>query len=794
MIVKVVLDIAARAIDKAFSYRVNDTSKDAVCLGSCVLVNFGGKPSLAYVVECIKTEDYIQSEEFLALKNKESKKNYTPSLFSSAQSEDEEILERSLKPILQNLSYNAFDEDSLKLARFIASYYAAYLSETIKLFLAPGARFSLKRTEDGSYELIAPKTKAKEERWVALDTAATDYELPKNASRQRQVLDALREGPVKSSELSAEIPGASSVIKALEKKSVVKSYELRTFRELETSTLSSAKSIKRKSKELSQGQKDALSAISQALTSEGGKVILLDGVTGSGKTEVYLQAIEEVLKEGKSALCLVPEISLTAQTVGRFRGRFGEQVAVLHSRLSDGERFDQWELAKSGHARVVVGARSALFAPLQNLGLIIIDEEHEASYKQSSGVRYHARLVAEKLAQIKGIPLVLGSATSAIESLYAVKRGQGQFLAWQKVDMPERVNKKPLPKVEIVDMTTEFASGHRSMFSRPLLSVLERVCEHKEKAVMLLNRRGFAHFLLCRECGYVPKCKHCSSSLTYHERSQSLECHTCGSSYPVPKLCPECGSVYLRSFGSGTQRVEDELNAILDEKACVFRMDADSTKGKFGHEKVLEAFDNESCAVLLGTQMIAKGLDFPEVTLAAVINADTTLKAPDFRAAEKTYSLLEQFAGRAGRGDKEGSVIVQSYWADHPALQAIKSHDRDLFLQEELEVRKEALYPPYVKLCNLIMWSKKESSLTAKIMEVASNLKGLIAQRQLDSIRILGPSSCVIAKAKDYYRYHMLIKCPLDFDVASLVLEAISQSGVQRDIKLAIDVDPYDFM
>lgn len=794
MIVKVILDIASRAIDKTFSYRVEDGYKDTVSLGSCVLVMFGSKPSPAYVVEIIQEQDYLQTDEFLALKAKAQSKSFTPSIFSQATSADEALLEHYLKPVLKTLSYHAFDEDALELAQFIARYYGAYLSETIKLFLAPKTRFRIEKMSDGSYELIEPMVKAKEERWVALDIDAQDYTVPANASRQRQMLDALTEGPVKSSELSAEIPGASAVIKTLEKKRVVKTYALRSFRELSESKLSSAQSKKREVSELSAGQKNALEAINQARSSHRASVILLDGVTGSGKTEVYLQAIEQVVNDGKSAICLVPEISLTAQTVGRFRGRFGDRVAVLHSRLSDGERFDQWELARTGQAQVVVGARSALFAPLKNLGLIIIDEEHEASYKQSNGVRYHARTVAEKLAQIKSIPLILGSATPAIESLYASKCGYGQFLPWQKIDLPERVNKKPLPQVEIVDMAEEFASGHRSMFSRTLICQLQRVCEHKEKAVVLLNRRGFAHFLLCRECAYVPKCKHCSSSLTYHERNQSLQCHTCGASYPVPKVCPECGSVYLRSFGSGTQRVEDELTALLGDKARVIRMDADTTKGKFGHEKVLEAFDNEQCAILLGTQMIAKGLDFPEVTLAAVINADTTLKAPDFRASEKTYALLEQFSGRAGRGSKEGCVVIQSYWADHPALKAIKTHNRDVFLTDELKLRAEAQYPPYNKLCNIVLWSKNEDVVVKTIQKLAKLLRACFESQKLESVRMLGPTSCVIAKAKDYYRYHVLIKCPQDMDVSSYILSAIKEAEVPKGVNVAIDVDPYDFM
>ena len=402
--------------------------------------------------------------------------------------------------------------------------------------------------------------------------------------------------------------------------------------------------------QLTEGQKAAVAAIEAARAAGDGRVVLVDGVTGSGKTEVYLQAIERTLAEGRRAIVLVPEISLTPQTVARFRGRFGDAVAVMHSRMSDGERYDQWDFIKSGAAKVVVGARSALFTPAANVGLIVIDEEHEGSYKQDSSPRYHARDVAEWMMARAGGALVLGSATPSIESLYQVNKNP----RWTTAALPERANGRPMPAIEVVDMAAEFASGSRAMFSGRLARALGEELAQGRKAVLLLNQRGFAKFLLCRDCGFVPECPHCSTSLTYHEQGAKLICHHCGYTVGAPPVCPECGSPYLKKFGAGTQRVETELRQLLDglpdvgPTVPIIRMDADTTQAKGAHQALLEEFAAADAAVLLGTQMIAKGLDFDDVTLVGVINADTQLHLPDYRAGERTFQLIEQVAGRAG--------------------------------------------------------------------------------------------------------------------------------------------------
>ena len=520
-------------------------------------------------------------------------------------------------------------------------------------------------------------------------------------------------------------------------------------------------------------------------TSYAAQPILLDGIAGSGKTEVYLQAIRQVLEEGGTAIVLVPEISLTPQTVARFRARFGEQVAVLHSRLSAGERFDQWDLLRSGTARVAVGARSALFAPVENLRLIIIDEEHEGSYKQGSSPRYTSRDVANQLARINNALLVLGSATPSLEALAAVERGQMQLLS-----LPERPNGRPLPPIKVVDLTREFQSGNKTMFSAPLREALLQTIEQGQKAVLLLNRRGYAAFLLCRDCGYVPMCEDCSTSLTFHERPPRLICHHCGAEHPVPAVCPDCKSPYLRQLGPGTQYAYDQLQALLPAGTPIVRMDADSTRGRYGHEKCLDEFMAAERGVLLGTQMIAKGLDFPEVTLVGVLIADTALKLPDFRAAERTYQLLEQVAGRAGRAEKDGQVIVQTYWPEHLAIQAAAQHNRELLFSEERELRQEFAYPPYARLANILVWGRELKAVTELASELALHLRADLP----NTYKLLGPSPCVISRRQGQHRWHLLVKAPIGSDLPAWLNGCLSSVKAVPGVSRSVDIDPYDLM
>ncbi|MDR1082419.1 MAG: primosomal protein N', partial [Coriobacteriales bacterium] len=681
---QVVLDIPTRALDTAFDYRIPDELRERILPGCCVLVDFAHRPSLGYVVST--REEPLSNLAF-----------------------------DKIKPLRELLSPPSFDEVAAQLAQWMAHEYLAPLSETLRLFTPPGSSPKLKKDASGTWQLERPGTGPVDCRWVALTKEGRDFTPKGNAVKQRAIIAALAISEMRVADLALEISNLATPLKALEKRGVVKIESRRRIRG-ERPKMPPTHDIT----DLTEGQAKALAVIRESLGTNApdNTPILLDGVTGSGKTEVYLQAIRTVLEDGGSAIVLVPEISLTPQTVARFRARFGEQVAVLHSRLTAGERFDQWDLVHDGTARVVVGARSALFAPAQNLRLIVIDEEHEATYKQNSSPRYVTRDVAAKLAQMRGAMLVLGSATPSMESLHAAKIG-----AYRLVELPERASGKPLPPIQIVNLSAQFHAGNKTMFSYPLREALLKTIERREKAVLLLNKRGFASFLLCRDCGYVPTCESCSTSFTYHERPPRLMCHHCNATQSVPALCPECGSPYLRQLGPGTQFAAEQLKDILPKDTPIIRMDADTTRGKNGHEHRLDEFIAAPYGVLLGTQMIAKGLDFPEVTLVGVLIADTALKFPDFRAPERTYQLLEQVAGRAGRAKKDGRVIVQTYWPEHVAIRAAATHDRELLLADENEARSEIGYPPYTRLANILLWGSDLKAVSAQALELAHQIE-----------------------------------------------------------------------
>lgn len=760
----IVLDIPTRALTSTYDYRVPEGLGSQVQVGSTVLVTFSGRAAVGYVTNL---SDQVSPG----------------------------VNPGKLRDIESVLASPAFDQTAAQVALWMAQEYAAPPSACLRLLLPPGQTVKVHKSQEGGpWELINEQVSAPDARWVSLTNDGNDFTPRKNASRQREVLAALAEGPQRLADLKALIPGAASVVTNLAKRGVV-AVETRTYaRGMETTTLSSAKASRPAA--LTQGQMQAVAAIEEARQSANGDVVLVDGVTGSGKTEVYLQAIESTLAAGQGAIVLVPEISLTAQTVGRFRSRFGDRVSILHSRLSVGERRDQWERLRTGEAQVAVGARSALFAPIHNLGLIVVDEEHEHSYKQDQAPRYQARDVAAQMARERGAALVLGSATPSMEAIQRAQEGSWRGTRWTRVAMEERPGTSQLPSVRIVDMRREGSKGDGSPFSPTLAKALKENYQAKRKSVLLLNRRGFASFLICQDCGCVPECPHCSTALTYHERTHELVCHSCGSSwsinaYPNPYThCPSCGSRYLAAYGVGTQRVEDELAQLLPG-APIIRMDADTTKTKGAHQALLEEFDAAEGAVLIGTQMIAKGLDFPEVTLVGVINADTTLKLPDFRAGERTYDLLEQVAGRAGRGQEAGQVIVQTYWPTHPAITSVASHDRYGFRSWELAQRQEASYPPFARLGNITVSGTNGRHVQQVVQDIAAQLRQ--RTQDLAGWQILGPTECVKAKVKDRYRFHVLIKAPATATLGPLLAETCAAVNT-KGVSVAIDVDPYDFM
>ena len=538
--------------------------------------------------------------------------------------------------------------------------------------------------------------------------------------------------------------------------------------------------------ELNPEQKEACEAVVGAIGKEH-PPFLLQGITGSGKTEVYLQIIQGALDMGKTAIVLVPEISLTPQMTERFIARFGDKVAILHSGLSNGEKYDEWRKVERGEAQVVVGARSAIFAPLKNLGVIIIDEEHEASYKQDSNPRYHARDVAVLRAQYNQAALVLGSATPSLES--RARAGKGVY---QHLRLTQRANPlASIPEVQLIDFRDYIGQNETSNFTPPLIEAIQDRLDKKEQVVLMLNRRGYSSFVMCRECGTVDTCPNCDISLTLHMDTKTMNCHYCGFTKEIPHVCPNCQSHSIRYYGTGTQKAYDELAELFPE-ARILRMDVDTTRKKGSHQALLDQFGKGEADILLGTQMIAKGLDFPNVTLVGVLNADTALNLPDFRSSERTFQLLTQVAGRAGRAEKAGQVLIQSYNPQHYAIRFAKDQDYEGFYAYEMGIRRQLGYPPYYFTIGITLSHKKEE----EVLRRAYQVMGILRSGLSDASIILGPTPKPIARTHNLYHYQILIKYRLEDKLASTLNQvlALTQERENSELRLSIDHEPQQFL
>lgn len=618
--------------------------------------------------------------------------------------------------------FRYFTENLLELAYWISDYYFCTLSQALSVLLP-----SLVNEQRTAY-------------W-GLTFPVSELDLKKQEGKltpkQQIVLNLIARHNFcfTADELAKKAGTTVSPLKCLVKKGLV------------TAQKPEIKPVLEKPLSLNVQQADVLKKLQKEVQEPKGQVYLLHGVTGSGKTEVYLQLIDYVLKLGKQAIVLVPEIALTPQIVKRFQQRFGEAVAVLHSNLSAGERFTQWSLIKNGRAKIAIGARSALFAPFAALGLIIIDEEHEFTYKQEENPKYHARDTAIKRAQIEKAVVLLGSATPSLESFYRAQKGIYGYLF-----LSERIGRQSLPEVRVVDMCQQLKNCNKSVLSQALKQAIEERLAKKEQIILFLNRRGFATFVNCRECGLVLTCPNCNVSLTYHQQKQKLSCHYCNYQGKVPTVCPRCQSKYIRYFGTGTEKVEETVQKFFPE-ARILRMDRDTTGKKQAHAEILNAFIAGEADILLGTQMIAKGLDIPNVTLVGVITADTILNLPDFRAAEKTFQLLTQVAGRAGRGEKQGQVIIQTYAPDHYSIKAAKSHDYLGFYAQEILFRQEVRYPPFAYLARIVLKARNEETVIKQGERVLNELASFVNGQEL-----LGPVPAPVSKVKGYFRWQILIK------------------------------------
>jgi primosomal protein N' (replication factor Y) (superfamily II helicase) len=679
---------------------------------------------------------------------------------------------RKLKSVAAVLDRQPLISPSLlRLAEWMSDYYLCTLGQTLEAIVPAGVRHDV-GTRDVTFLAAAPNAAER----------IAELKLSVKQAAAMKIL-AASERPLTAKQLAAQAGCTLAPIGELRKKRLIVS----TVERLSTDRLPDGATPREPPHELNPDQSQALEVLREALHSAKHRTILIHGVTGSGKTEVYIRAIQEVVHFGRQAILLVPEISLTPQTVGRFRARF-DRVAVLHSHLSDVERHEHWRRIARGEVQVVVGARSAIFAPTPHLGLIVLDEEHESTFKQESAPRYHARDVAIRRAADQNVPLVLASATPSLESWHRAQRGE-----FQLVDMPRRVLNLPMPVVRTIDLRNEIHSKtSRGAISRPLHRAMEESLREGGQVILLLNRRGHSTHIQCPSCGHSVRCPQCDLSLTFHRHDNTAICHYCDYHSEAPTACPACNYPGIRFSGLGTQKLEAEVRARFPNHTCV-RMDTDSMRGRGSHEQALIGFREGRHRILLGTQMIAKGLDFPNVTLVGVVNADTAMHLPDFRAAERTFQLVTQVAGRTGRGPKGGSVLVQTLAPDAPAIVAAVNHDLPAFANQELPYREALGYPPYASMIRLVFRGASEKAAHALAEELAKRLHE-IGDHANPLIRVLGPAPAPMAKLRGSYRYQLQLQSPDGEMLRNMVRRVTADLKLPDDVVWTVDVDPLDMM
>lgn len=719
MVVCVLVELSNKNIDKVFDYNVPKELESNIKIGIRVEVPFGRQVLDGFVLE-IKNENTQE----LTLKDIISIKDIDVVLSS-------ELLELGKWMSKDNLAT-------------LISCYQVMLPKALKAKI--GSKNLLKM--DIFYKIN--------------DIDISEYKL---SEKQKQIIDLCLE---KDLVIKSELTNISlSALKTLVKKEILVEEKKEHYR-------IQYNSEKQEKKILTNDQQNVVNEIENTCD----QVYLLHGVTGSGKTEVYMELIEKQLTLGRSSIVLVPEISLTPQMVSRFQARFGDKIAALHSALSDGEKYDEWRRIVRGEASIVIGARSAIFAPLKNIGIIIVDEEHSDSYKQSdSNPRYSAINVAIKRSKYHNCKVVLGSATPSLESYARAKKG-----VYHLVNLLNRVNGKELPEVKLVDLNEEMKTN-KSYFSKVLINSIKECLKNNEQVILLLNRRGHSSFITCKNCGYTFKCPNCDITLTYHKTSNTLRCHYCGYGDKKANICPECKEESINDLGCGTEKIEEELKKEINCR--ILRMDYDTTSRKGSHEKMIMAFKNHEYDILLGTQIVAKGLDFSNVTLVGVINADTSLNIPDFRSSENTFSLLSQVAGRSGRSNKTGKVIIQTFNPDHYAIKYTKTHDYLSFYKYEMNIRKTLKYPPYYFLCYI-----KLSGVDANYIFLEANKIKRSIERNLNGFSILGPTPCTIFRVNNIFRYGIILKYKKEENLKELLEKVLDHYKNNKNIKIDIDFNP----
>ncbi|OQB25035.1 MAG: Primosomal protein N' [Firmicutes bacterium ADurb.Bin182] len=749
MFAQVIIDISHSKLDRTFTYAVPEGM--SVQRGHRVLVPFGrgSKPVEGFV---------------LSLTN-------------------EPPQDVMVKQILKTMEpYTVLSDEQLELALWISRSYHCVLVEALRLMIPAQLRGSRVKEKRVRTVILNPQADPKIMRESLLKKDGS----PRSAA-QLEIFDLLQRtgAEMTVSDIVSYIPGAQPAVASLIKKGIVLEKGREIFRRPYSGSVLQDEPL-----ELTGPQSRALDTICSGLNAGSG-VFLLHGVTGSGKTEIYMQGIKKCVNAGGTAIMLVPEIALTPQTVDRFRARFGEKIAVLHSRLSAGERYDEWRRIRLGRVSVAVGARSAVFAPLSNIKLIIIDEEHENSYQSESVPRYHAMEVAIKRCALNKAALVLGSATPSLSTYHKALKG-----SFRLIELNERIMSRPLPKVEVVDMRTEFLSGNLAIFSRVLHKRLQECFDEGKQAILFLNRRGYSTFVSCRGCGYVFKCPDCDVSMTYHKAEKRLKCHYCGNSAPVPEVCPECRQRYIKYFGIGTQQVEEQMKELFPGIKTL-RMDMDTTRTKNAHNELLSSFIEGKAQVLIGTQMIAKGLDIPGVTLVGVVAADASLYIPDYRSSERTFQLITQVAGRAGRDDSPGRVVVQTYSPDHPAIQYASGHDYKGFYRFESAQRRAALFPPYSLFVRILFTGPDEAELEHEAGKVNED----IGRIMLETLREMGAdpvemllnvsSPAPMRRRQGLFRHQILIKLLRTKNTSALLLKLYAYLDVNSTANLySLEVNP----
>ena len=725
MVARVLVEISNINVDKTFDYFVPFELENKIKVGIRVKVPFATRELEGFVLEIIN--DSLDSDY-------------------------------ELKQIIDVIDNEVIlNEELLELGKFMSEKYFSTLISSYQTMLPKALKAQNRTTINKKFIKIIEISDE-----IKLDNQILN-------STQSKIIDLLKNKiQIRKDELNKI---SASSVKTLLKKGILKEKEVEEYRLKEIDV------IKQEQFTLTPSQREAKEEILN--TKSLPKTFLLHGVTGSGKTIVYIEIVEEMLKQGKDSIFLVPEISLTPQMVYSFKSRFGDEVAVLHSRLSEGEKYDEYRKISSGKVHIVVGARSAVFAPFKNIGVIIIDEEHTTSYKQDNNPKYSAIDIAIERSKFHNCRVILGSATPSLESYAKSIKG-----LYQRIELKTRFNDKVLPKVEIIDMNKERRRG--AIFSDKLINEINLRLEKKEQVILLLNRRGYASFVTCSNCGHTIKCPHCDITLTYHKSSNTLRCHYCGYGDKMQEVCPKCKEKSMKSLGTGTEKVEEELKKLFN--ARIVRMDLDTTVKKGSHESIINDFKDYKYDILLGTQMIAKGLDFSRVTLVGVINADTSLMIPNYRSSEYTFQLLMQTAGRSGRGEKEGRVVIQTFNPEHYAIKFAKEHDYLGFFKKEMSIRRELSYPPYYYLVQIKVIGKDYDIIRNEANKIAYKLKNLLKNSQ-----ILGPTTCSVFKLNGLYRFGIIIKYKKEEHIDEILKLLIDHYKNNRNIKIDIDINPNNF-